>query len=92
MNKKEVRNMINKVAYKFAESLGYDVEDNGDGSSVTFTKPDTTTADNTIEWHRSRHETCVLNWASDEVKEDAKRIDEYMEKLKYNYEQLYGAK
>jgi hypothetical protein len=81
MNKKEIKNAINKAAYQFAESLGYEVHDDGMGGSVTFIKSETTSHDDTIDWSRSYHETCVLNWASDEVKADADKIDEHMESI-----------
>ena len=81
MNKKEIKNAINKAAYQFAESLGYEVYDDGMGGSVAFIKPETTNSDDTIEWSRSYHDTCVLNWASDEAKADADKIDEYMESI-----------
>jgi len=81
MNKKEIKNAINKAAYQFAESLGYEVHDDGMGGSVTFIKPETTNSDDMIEWSRSYHDTCVLNWASDEAKADADKIDMHMESI-----------
>ena len=92
MNKKEIRNAINKAAYQFAESLDYQVYDDGDGSSVTFMKPDTERHDDTIEWHRSSHDTCVLNWASDQTKVDAQAIDDYMKPIIEHYNNQYVAK
>ena len=85
MNKKEIRNAINKAAYEFAESLGYDMSDDNDGSSVTFKKPGCKRADDTIEWHRSYHETCVVNWTNDEIKADADAIDAYMKPIIEHY-------
>ena len=77
MTKKEIKSAINKAVYQFAESLGYQVSDDADGSYVTFSHPDVENADDTIDYHRSHQETYVLNWASDEIKEDAKLIDAY---------------
>jgi len=37
MTKKEIRSAINKAVYLYAESLGYDMSDDNDGSYVTFT-------------------------------------------------------
>jgi hypothetical protein len=51
------------------------------GGSVTFIKPDAKRHDDTIEWSRSYHDTCVLNWASDEAKADADKIDMHMESI-----------
>lgn len=85
MTKKEIKSAINKAAFQFAESLGYDVYDDNDGSSVTFIKPGTKRYDDTIEWHRSYHETCVLNWASDGTKSDAELIDAHMKLIIEQY-------
>ena len=92
MNKKEIRNAINKAAYQYAEKLGYQVSDDGDGSSVTFMKPDTKRHDDTIEWSRSYHDTCVLNWASAETKADAEFIDAHMKPIIKHYNDLYNQK
>ena len=77
MTKKEIKNAINKAVYQYAESLGYQMSDDNDGSYVTFSKPECDHYDNTIDYSRSYHETCVLNWASDEIKADAEKIDAY---------------
>ena len=92
MNKKEIKNAINKAAYAFAESLGYEMFDDGMGGSVTFMKPGTKRHDDTIEWHRSYQETCVLNWASDEIKADADAIDAHMKPIIEQYNNQYTPK
>ena len=86
MTKKEIRNTINKAVYQYAESLGYQMSDDNDGSYVTFSKPNETSADNTIDYSRSYHECCVCNWASDEAKADAARIDEFAAATKADIE------
>jgi hypothetical protein len=91
MNKKEIKSAINKAAYQFAESLGYDISDDGMGGSVTFMKPGAR-GDDSIDWHRSYQETCVLNWASNDVKVDAERIDTHMKPIIDNYNSMYVAK
>lgn len=91
MNKKQIRNAINKSAYQLAESLGYQVSDDNDGSYVTFSK-DGANADNTIDWSRSHHETCVLNWADAQTKADAKTIDDHMKPIIKYYNNQYVAK
>jgi len=91
MNKKEIRNAINKAAYQFAESLGYQVSDDNDGSYVTFSRGDNN-GDNTIDWSRSYHETCVLNWADDQTKTDAQAIDNHMGPIIEHYNNQYEAK
>jgi hypothetical protein len=87
MTKKEIKNAINKAVYQYAESLGYNMSDDNDGSSVTFYKDGYTKADDTIEYHRSYQETCVLNWASDEIKADAELINEFAKQQQLNYQQ-----
>lgn len=76
MTKKEIKNAINKAVYIYAESLGYQISDDNDGSFVTFYKPEVSGKD-AIDYSRSYHETYVLNWASDSAKADAKLIDDF---------------
>jgi len=86
MTKKEIKNTINKAVYQFVESLGYQVSDDNDGSYVTFSKDNFKTYDDTIDYHRSHQECCVLNYACDESKADAKKIDEFVTALKADIE------
>ena len=81
MNKKEIRSAINKAAYEYAESLGYEVHDNEGDGTVLFVPDEYTSADDTITWHRSSHDTCVLNWSSDKTKADADAIDAHMKPI-----------
>ena len=87
MTKKEIKSAINKAVYQYAESLGYNMSDDNDGSSVTFSKPDMKDAYDSIEYHRSYQETCVVNWASDELKSDADLINEFAKQQQLNYQQ-----
>ena len=86
MTKKEIRNAINKSVYMYAESLGYQMSDDNDGSYVTFSKPDCKSSDDMIDYSRSYHECCVLNTASSETKTDSKRIDEFAQAVKSDIE------
>ena len=52
MTKTEARKAINKAVYIYAESLGYEMSDDNDGSNVVFSKPDCQSSDETIEYHR----------------------------------------
>ena len=92
MNKKEIKNAINKAAYQFAESLGYQVSDDNDGSYVTFHRGDEDDADNMIDWCRSGHNTIYLNWASDQTKADAQAIEAHMKPIIEHYNNQYVAK
>ena len=86
MTKKEIKSAINKAVYQFAESLGYSMFDDNDGSYVTFMKMGAN-YDDCIDYMRSDHSTVVLNWASDEIKDDAKLIAMYAQNQKRKYEQ-----
>jgi hypothetical protein len=89
MNKKEIKSAINKAAYEYAESLGYEVHDNEGDGTVLFVPDEYTSADDTITWHRGYYNTCVLNWASDNVKSNAEMIDEYMKPIIEHYNNQY---
>jgi hypothetical protein len=84
MTKKEIKSVINKAVYQFAESLGYQISDDNDGSYVTFYKPNLPGKD-TIDYHRSYQTTAVLNWASDKVKADAELIEAYADEQRRKY-------
>ena len=77
MTKKEIRSAINKAVYQFAETLGYSIHDDNDGSYVTFVKGGFSSPDESIDYSRSYHETYVLRNASDEVKSDAEEIETF---------------
>ena len=85
MNKKEIKSAINKAAYAFAESMGYEVHDDEGDGTVSFVPHEYTTIDDTITWHRSSHDTCVLNWSSDKTKADADAIDAHMKPIIEHY-------
>jgi hypothetical protein len=91
MNKKELKNAVNKAVYKYAESLGYQVYDDGDGSCVTFRAEGDNIADS-IDYSRSHHDTYTLNWSSNECKADAEKIEQYaqhsLKHEEFNYEIL----
>jgi hypothetical protein len=59
--------------------LGYEVVDDGDGGRVTFIKPDHKNYHDSMEYHRSYFDVCVLNDASETVKEDSKTIEWFIE-------------
>jgi len=79
MNKSEIRKAVNKAVFEFAESLGYMVDDHGEGGRVTFVKPEAKTMDDSIEYSRSQQSTCTLNWASEATKADEIKIEEFIE-------------
>ena len=81
MNKSEIRKAINKAVFEFAESLGYMIDDHGEGGRVTFIKPDAKTLNDSIEYSRSQQSTCTLNWASKAVKTDESKIEKFIENI-----------
>lgn len=84
MTKTEIKKAINKAVYQFAESLGYDVNDFGDGSTVTFSSP-TGNFDDAIDYQRSEHCAIVMNWASKKSHDDCEAINAYAEEQKRVY-------
>lgn len=81
MNKTEKRKYINKSVYTFAKALGYDMSDDNNGHYVTLSKPGTRKSDETIEYSRSGHDACCVNWASEEVQRDTDKINEFIKIL-----------
>ena len=75
MNKTERRKALNKLVFEMVTQLGYDVVDDGDGGRVTFIKPNHKNLYDSIEYHKSRFDICVLDDASNEVEEDSKTIE-----------------
>ena len=81
MNKTEKRKYINKSVYMFAEKLGYDMSDDDMGHYVTLSKPGTRKSDDCIEYSRSGHDACCVNWANEEVQRDTDKINEFIKIL-----------
>ena len=79
MNKTESRKALNKLVFEMVTGLGYEVVDDGDGGRVTFIKPNFKDYHDSIEYHKSRFDICVLNDASDKVKEDGETIEWFIE-------------
>jgi len=75
MNKTESRRALNKLVFEMVTSLGYKVVDDGDGGRVTFIKPNFKNYHDSMEYHRSHFDICVLDDTGNEVKEDAKTIE-----------------
>jgi hypothetical protein len=56
----------------------YELDDCGDGGRITFF-PINGTSDDAIDFQRSRLDLCVLNWASDQAKEDCMVMEGMLE-------------
>jgi len=80
MNKTQRNKVINKLVYKFAEKLGYEVDMTE--IDVTFISPSGDNNDN-IEYRRSSHLLAALNWASDITDGHVMDIEAYFEQLEY---------
>ena len=79
MNKTEKRKELNKLVFEMVTDLGYKIIDDREGGRITFIKPDQKNYDNSIDYHLSRFDICVLNYASNDIKEDAKTIEWFIE-------------
>ena len=79
MTKTERNKTINKLVYKYAESLGYEVDMSE--IDVTFI-PESGRMDDCIEYRRSSHSVAALNWACAKTLEDEKLIENYIDLLK----------
>lgn len=79
MNKTEKRKELNKLVFEMVTDLGYKIIDDGEGGRITFIKPDQKNYDNSINYHLSRFDIFVLNYASNDIKEDAKTIEWFIE-------------
>lgn len=79
MNKTERRKALNELVFEMVTSLGYEIIDDGDGGRITFIKPGQENYDNSIDYHLSRFDICVLNYASNDIKEDANTIEWFIE-------------
>jgi cell fate regulator YaaT (PSP1 superfamily) len=78
MTKTERNKTIDKLVYKYAESLGYEVDMSE--IDVTFI-PKSGRMDDCIEYRRSSHSVAALNWACAKTLEDEKLIDDYINNL-----------
>ena len=78
MTKTERNKTINKLVYKYAESLGYEVDMTE--IDVNFISESGNMNDH-IEYRRSSHSVCCLNWACEKTLNDTVLIESYIDKL-----------
>ena len=78
MTKTERNKTINRLVYKYAESLGYEVDMSE--IDVTFI-PESGRMDDCIEYRRSSHSVAALNWACAKTLEDEKLIEDYINNI-----------
>ena len=78
MTKTERNKTINKLVYKYAESLGYEVDMSE--IDVTFI-PESGRMDDCIEYRRSSHSVAAYNWACAKTLDDEKLIEDYINNI-----------
>lgn len=78
MNKTERNKTINKLVYKFAEKLGYEVDMSE--IDVMFISPDGN-MDNDIQYRRSTQDVYDANWSSEKTKSDVEELEQYIKIL-----------
>jgi len=78
MNKTERNKTINKLVYKLAEKLGYEV-DNSD-NDIMFVS-NTGKIDDDIQYRRSCHMVAAVNWASEKTLKDEKTLEKWIDML-----------
>ena len=76
MTKKEMHSAINKQVYNWLNerNIQFEVEM---GGRVTVMVGES--SDDWFDYHQSRHEVCILNWASDEAKLLASELEKYID-------------
>ena len=80
MNKTEKRKELNKLVFEMVTSLGYKIIDDGEGGRITFIRPGNKNLYDSIEYHLSRFDICILNFdVSDRTREDSKTIEWFIE-------------
>jgi hypothetical protein len=78
MTKTERNKSINKLVYRFAEKLGYDVDMSE--IDVMFISPDGN-MDNDIQYRRSTQDVYDANWSSEKTKNDVEELEQYIKIL-----------
>jgi hypothetical protein len=78
MTKTERNKSINKLVYRFAEKLGYDVDMSE--IDVMFISPDGN-MDNDIQYRRSTQDVYDANWSSEKTKSDVEELEQYIKIL-----------
>ena len=78
MTKTERNKTINKLVYRFAEKLGYEVDMTE--IDVMFISPDGN-MDNDIQYRRSTQDVYDANWSSEKTKSDVEELEQYIKIL-----------
>jgi hypothetical protein len=82
MTKREQHQHINKLFYNYVKqnfpeyTISFD-----EGGGRVYLIPKSNKANDSIEYHQSRHNVCCANWASSKTKTDTIAMEKYLNKI-----------
>ncbi len=82
MTKREQHQHINKLFYNYVKqnfpeyTISFD-----EGGGRVYLIPKSNKANDSIEYHQSRHDVCCANWASSKTKTDTITMEKYLNKI-----------
>ena len=82
MTKREQHQHINRLFYNYVEqhfpeyTISFD-----EGYGRVYLIPKSNQANDSIEYHQSRHDVCCDNWASSKTKTDIITMEKYLNKI-----------
>ena len=82
MTKREQHQHINKLFYNYVKqnfpeyTISFD-----EGGGRVYLIPNSNKANDSIEYHQSRHDVCCANWASSKTKTDTIAMEKYLNKI-----------
>jgi len=82
MTKREQHQHINKLFYNYVKqnfpeyTISFD-----EGGGRVYLIPKSNKANDSIEYHQSRHDVCCANWASSKTKTDIITMEKYLNKI-----------
>jgi hypothetical protein len=82
MTKREQHQHINKLFYNYVKqnfpeyTISFD-----EGGGRVYLIPKSNKANDSIEYHQSRHDVCCANWASNKTKTDTIAMEKYLNKI-----------
>jgi hypothetical protein len=89
MTKTQKQKEVIKRFLTFVEEVfpQYEIDDYGDGGRINFF-PSEGSDDDAIEFQRSRLDLCVLNWASNQAKQDCAVMEGMLEIIQKEVEDI----
>ena len=89
MTKTQIKKAINKDVYTYVtERFPEFIIDDSEGYGRIYFVDSTSSnpADDSIQYHQSRHEVCTLNWASERVKDVEHELESWINALLKQYQ------